>query len=156
MIDISIPGFGEVHLAHLVLDFNGTLAVDGQMVDGVSERLVALSRLLSLHVVTADTFGNVSAQLGGIPADVHILPPGRQDEAKRDFVTGLGAARTAAIGNGRNDLLMLREAALGIGVLLNEGAWGGTLTTAQVVCTSILDALDLLIYPLRLTATLRA
>lgn len=156
MIDIAIPGYGELHLAHLLLDFNGTLAVDGQMVAGVGERLRALSRLVSLHVVTADTFGNVQTQLGGIPASIHILPPGQQDEAKRDHVIRLGASCTAAIGNGRNDLLMLREAALGIGVVLKEGAWGATLAAAQVVCTSILDALDLLVDPLRLTATLRA
>ncbi len=156
MIDISIPGFGELQLAHLVLDFNGTLAVDGRVVDGVAERLESLSRRLTLHVVTADTFGNVQTQLRAVPATVHILPAGRQDEAKRDYLRRLGAAHAAAIGNGRNDLLMLREAALGIGVILNEGAWGATLAAAQVVCTSILDALDLLANPLRLTATLRA
>jgi soluble P-type ATPase len=156
MIDIAIPGFGELHLSHLVLDYNGTLAVDGQLVGGVRVRLESLSRQLTLHVVTADTFGNVQNQLHGLPVSVHILPPGHQDQSKRDYLRRLGAAESAAIGNGRNDLLMLQEAALGIGVILAEGAWSATLAAADVVCNSILDALDLLSNPLRLTAALRA
>jgi soluble P-type ATPase len=51
---------------------------------------------------------------------------------------------------------MLKEAVLGIAVVLGEGAFGQTLLAADVVCTSILDALALLEHPLRLTATLRS
>jgi soluble P-type ATPase len=156
MIDIAIPGFGELKLANLVLDFNGTLAVDGKMLPGVFDRLSALSSRLGIHVVTADTFGLVRTSLAGLDATLTILAADKQDEAKLNYVRQLGSAQTGAVGNGRNDRLMLKEAALGIGVILGEGASSLTLSAADVVCTSIGDALDLLTHPLRLTATLRS
>jgi soluble P-type ATPase len=61
-----------------------------------------------------------------------------------------------SIGNGRNDQLMLKASALGIAVILAEGIAAETLLASDVVCTSIIDALDLLRNPLRLTATLRS
>lgn len=154
-MDVAIPGYGELHLAHLVMDYNGTLAVDGRLLPGVKERLEGLGRRLALHVVTADTFGKVKAELAGLDATVQILPRDRQDEAKREYVRQLGANVTVAVGNGRNDCLMLQEAALGVAVILGEGASAKSLAAADVVCLSIADALDLLQHPLRLTATLR-
>ena len=84
------------------------------------------------------------------------MAPQAQAEAKRDYIRRLNVDRTACIGNGRNDRLMIGEAALGIAVILSEGAFGGSISSADIVCTSILDALDLLRHPLRLTATLRS
>ncbi len=156
MIELSIPGFKDLRLEHLVLDFNGTVAQDGLLIHGVKSRLLGLSEQLYLHVVTADTFGAVKQAISGVPCTLHILPADRQAEGKRDYVRQLGAQRTSSMGNGRNDRLMLKEAALGICVVLSEGAFSGTLLAADVVCTSILDALDLLHHPLRLTATLRS
>lgn len=155
MIRIDIPGWGPIRLAHIVLDYNGTLAVDGILVAGVAERLQRLSADLEVHVLTADTFGKVREGMRGIPARVSILPPGSQDRGKLDYVEGLGADRVCAVGNGRNDRLMLEAAALGLAVILGEGASSATLAAADAVCLSIADALDLLIHPLRLTATLR-
>ena len=156
MIEITIPGFRRLYLEHLVLDFNGTLGVDGRLINGVQPRLQALGRQLGIHVITADTFGGVAKNLQAISCKLHLLPAENQDEGKRNYVRQLGCDRVVAMGNGRNDRLMLAESALGIGVILAEGGFSGTLIHADVVCTSILDALDLLIYPLRLTATLRA
>lgn len=156
MIEISIPGFRDLRLEHLVLDYNGTLAVDGRLIPGVKDRLQTLAKDLGVHVVTADTFGKVRSALGDSDCTVTILPAGDQAEAKREYVLGLGADRTVCIGNGRNDRLMLHEAALGIAVILPEGAFAGSLTAADVVCTGIAEALDLLKNPLRLTATLRS
>jgi len=156
MISIPIPGYGHLQLKVLVMDYNGTLAVDGRLLEGVSERLLQLSRQLELHVVTADTFGCVQNVLGHLPCSLHILPREDQDHAKEDYVRSLGSDWTVAIGNGRNDRLMLAEAALGIGVISAEGACAATLAAADVVCRSVEDALDLLLFPLRLTATLRS
>ena len=156
MIEIEIPGFGTLDLHHLVMDFNGTLARDGELIDGVAQRLMVLADVLQLHVITADTFGDVGRQLAALPCCLHILPGQNQEEAKRDYVVTLGSRRVAAIGNGRNDRLMLQASLLGIAVVLKEGAYGGTLTSADIICTSILDALELLMHPLRLTATLRS
>jgi soluble P-type ATPase len=71
-------------------------------------------------------------------------------------VRQLGAQQTAAIGNGRNDQQMLQEAIIGIAVLNAEGVAAQTLLHADVVCRQIHDALQLLLEPRRLIATLRA
>jgi len=156
MVRIDIPDFGTLELHHLVLDFNGTLAVDGVLIPGVGERLRSLAERVKVHVITADTFGRVAAEMEGLPCEVHILPPGAQDEAKRAFVADLGADGTVAMGNGRNDRLMLAEAALGVAVIHAEGAAAVTLAAADVVTPTINDALDLLVKPLRLVASLRS
>lgn len=155
MLRFDIPGREPLELDHLVLDLNGTLCVDGVLLDGVAERLRTLSRSVVIYAVTADTRGLAETLLGDLPVNVDILPPGRQDEAKRDVVRALGAASCAAVGNGANDKLMLAEAALGVALVQAEGACAATLTAANVACTDIRDALDLLLKPQRLVATLR-
>jgi len=60
MISLEIPGFGPLELRHLVCDYNGTLALDGQLLSGVAERVSALAAQLDVHVITADTFGTRS------------------------------------------------------------------------------------------------
>ncbi|PIP37950.1 MAG: ATPase P [Desulfobacterales bacterium CG23_combo_of_CG06-09_8_20_14_all_52_9] len=156
MIGIDIPGFGRLALEHMVLDYNGTLAVDGNLLKSVGECLTDLSKALKIHVVTADTFGKVRLDMKGLPCEVYVLPPKDQAVAKQAFVIRLGADKTVAIGNGRNDRLMLQTSALGIAVILGEGAAVETLQLADVACVDIVAALDLLRNPLRLTATLRS
>jgi soluble P-type ATPase len=155
MIRIDIPGGEILELDHLVLDFNGTLALDGNILPGVKERLSELSRDLTVHIVTADTFGNMARLFAGTSHDIVILGPGEQDKAKQQVVRNLGPRTCVAMGNGKNDVLMLREAALGIGLIQEEGAFPGILTASDVICTNIRDGLDLLTHPLRLAATLR-
>lgn len=156
MIAHTIPGFGTLRLQHLVLDFNGTLALDGRLLPGVRPRLRRLARRLELHVVTADTFGSVRRVLTGLRCRVVVLGAMAQNRAKGAYVRRLGASRTACIGNGRNDRGMLRAARLGIAVLGGEASAAAALAAADVVAPSIAVALDLLLEPLRLTATLRA
>jgi P-type E1-E2 ATPase len=156
MIAETIPGFGPLRLAYLVLDYNGTLALDGRLLPGVRPRLRALARQLEVHVVTADTFGTGRRAVEGLPCRFVALGAKRQDLAKARYVRALGAARVACIGNGRNDRAMLRAARVGIAVIQREGAAAESVASADVVTLSIVDALDLLLRPLRLTATLRA
>ncbi|HAO19369.1 MAG: ATPase P [Desulfobacteraceae bacterium IS3] len=156
MIETTIPGYKTVRLEHLVLDFNGTLACDGVMIAGVKSALNALAELLEIHVLTADTFGKAAAQLADVKCKLSILPIEKQDSGKLDYVKKLGCDKTCCMGNGRNDRLMLKESALGVAVILEEGASAETLASADIVCTSILSALDLLTHPLRLVATLRS
>jgi len=156
MISETIRGFGTLRIEHLVLDFNGTLAVDGRLLPGVRPCLRQLARRLDLHVLTADTFGTARCALEGVPCKLAVLGPRSQDRAKARYVRLLGAARVACVGNGRNDVGMLRAARLGIAVMQTEGAASEVLRAADIVAPSIADALDLLLHPLRLTATLRA
>ena len=156
MLEIDVPGHGRLQLAHLIMDYNGTLAVDGDLAPGVGPRLEALAGQLNIEVITADTFGKVKQAMAGLPCEVAVLPPGAQDIQKQTWVEHRGADHAVCIGNGRNDRLMLQTAALGIAVILKEGAHVSTLQAADVVCLDICDALDLLLHPLRLTATLRS
>lgn len=154
MLDLAIPGWGALELSHLVMDYNGTLALDGRLLDGVAERLRLLSQTLELHVVTADTYGQVEVELAGLPVQITILPLGEQAQAKADYVRRVGG-EAVALGNGRDDTLMLRAAALGMVVLGPEGTYGPALAAADVVVPGPLTGLDLLLEPRRLLATLR-
>lgn len=156
MVEIVIPGYGGLSLHHAVLDFNGTLAKDGRLLDGIKRLLTAAAESLELHIVTADTFGGVKSGIEGLTIELAILSQIGQAEAKRQYVRNLGSSRTVAIGNGRNDRLMVKEAALGIAVVEAEGAAVETVLAADVVCRSPLDALELLLNPKRLVATLRS
>jgi len=156
MIDVDVPDFGRLQIHHVVLDYNGTMAIDGALVDGVADRLTALSEAVEVHVLTADTFGRVRVALDGLDLSVHVLPPESQAEAKARYVMGLGASSVAAYGNGRNDRLMLERAALGVALVQREGAAAVTVASADVICTDIVSGLELLTEPLRLVATLRS
>ena len=156
MLEIDIPGHHTLVLSFLVLDYNGTIACDGHLLPGVRDRLEALSNSVSIHILTADTFGSVQREMTGIPCEVAVIAKDNQTQAKADYVRGLGAQKTVSVGNGRNDALMLKEAVLGIAVIQEEGGAVETLLRADIVTHSILDALDLLLHPLRLAATLRS
>lgn len=94
--------------------------------------------------------------MADVPCTITVLGLDAQDRAKEEYVTRLGTDAVVAVGNGRNDRRMLKTSALGIAVLLAEGASALTLQAADVVCKDILSALDLLSHPKRLIATLRS
>jgi soluble P-type ATPase len=155
MIEIDVPGYQTLQLKHLVLDYNGTIACDGALIAGVKQSLTASANKLQVHIVTADTFGKADAYLKGLSCQLSVLSADAQDIGKLNYVKGLGAEHVVCVGNGRNDRLMLKEAALGIAVILKEGAAADTVAAADIVCTDIVSALELLHNPLRLIATLR-
>jgi P-type E1-E2 ATPase len=156
MIEIDIPGNKILQLEHLVLDYNGTIAFDGALIDGVKECLSELSQMLTIHVITADTFGSVKKALKDIDCKLAVIPLDHQDVAKLEYVKNLGCEQTVSMGNGANDCLMLKASALGVAVIQGEGAAFETIASADVICTDILSALSLLSNPLRLIATLRS
>ncbi len=155
MIEVKIPGRDEYNLRHLVLDVNGTVALDGQLIEGVAQRVTELRGVIEVHMLTADTRGRqqaIDAQLGMQAARI---TPQNEAAQKAAFVQGLGSEWVCAVGNGANDAQMLREARLAIAVLGEEGLATETLNAADVVVPNINAALDLLLNPLRLVATLR-
>ena len=155
MIEINIPGRGLIQLRYLVSDVNGTLALDGQLLDGVPKNLLALSDRLKLHLLTADTHGRqaqIDEQLG---LQAMRIPQGGEAEAKAAYVHELGAESVIALGQGANDSGMLRAAAIGIAVASVEGLAIESLTSADVVVPNINAAFELLEHPKRLVATLR-
>lgn len=155
MIKVDIPGYGELQLEHIVLDYNGTMACDGLLIKEVEEKLNVLAGDLKVHILTADTFGKAAAQCQGINGELKILARPIGSGEKERFVDELGADRVVAVGNGTNDTLMLARAALGIAVIGPEGASASAIKSADIIVAKICDALDLLLNPRRLIATLR-
>ncbi len=152
---IDIPGKGELVIDHLLLDYNGTLAIDGKIPDRVKEKINGLADLVAVHVITADTFGGVEKALADVKCTVTVIPKENQAQAKLDYLKKLGPATTLCAGNGANDRLMLKEAALGIAVLLEEGLAVPALEVADILVTQILDVFSYLEKPDRLRACLR-
>jgi P-type E1-E2 ATPase len=155
MLEIKVPGRGVYRLKHLVLDVNGTIVVEGRLVDGVAQRVAELRRSVEVHMLTADTRGlqhAVDAELG---MEATRIGPENEAAQKAAFVRSLGSGGVCAIGNGANDAQMLRDAGLAIAVLGEEGLAVEALTAATVVVPHVISALDLLLNPLRLVATLR-
>lgn len=155
MLTIAVPGCLMLQLAHLVLDYNGTIAMDGRLIEGVAGRLARLAPDLQIHVLTADTHGTAAKETESLPCLLAVIPPDNQDLAKLGYIEHIGPQRVVAVGNGRNDCLMLERATLGIAIVGGEGASSRALAAADLVCTDIAGALDLLLTPKRLQATLR-
>ena len=155
MLEIAIPGREIIQARHLLLDINGTLSWDGKLLPGVDERIEALKEHLSVALLTADTYGTGPALGERLGVRVTTLEGDDGGLQKLALVRNLGPKSVIAIGNGDNDARMLEAAALGMAVLQTEGAALSALLHADVAYTSILDALDALLSPARLVATLR-
>ena len=157
MLALDIPVFGNLNLEYLLLDMNGTLALDGQVIEGVARRLKALKTQLKPLILTADTHGTASSVAWVLEVEMRRLEAGGNEAAQKEAVVAeLGPERVVAIGNGANDAAMLRRAALGIAVLGSEGTALTCLTAADLLAPDINTALDLLLTPRRLLATLRS
>ncbi len=155
MIEIEIPGFITYRFQHLVLDVNGTIARDGQLIEGVGELLNKLRSGIEIHLVTADTHSTQASIDKLLSLAAVRIPRQNQVQAKLDYVERLGPETVVAIGNGANDAAMLERAALGIAIVGPEGAAVDTLRRADVAVQDIGTALELLLFPKRLIATLR-
>jgi soluble P-type ATPase len=155
MIEIDIPGNRIIRLQNLLFDYNGTLAVDGSLLPNVKEMLIELSGKLNIHIVTADTFGMVKEKMSGLECTINIITAGNEQLQKLSYLQSLKAEETVCMGNGSNDVLMLEQATLGILVIGNEGAAASCFKHADIVCNNIQDALNLLLNPQRIIATLR-
>jgi P-type E1-E2 ATPase len=155
MIELNIPGRGTLQLQHLVSDVNGTLAVDGALIDGLAKRIASVRDRLTVHLLTADTHGRQSVIDQQLNLTATRLAGGNEQEQKRLFVEKLGAESVVALGQGANDAGMLKAAALGVCVMSAEGAAVETLLAADIVVPNIGTAFDLLDKPLRIVASLR-
>ena len=155
MIKITIPGRGNYTIEHLILDLNGTIALAGEIIIGVKEKLVKLSQKLDVIVVTADTNKNAEGLVRNLAVTLYKIKEANENDQKLKLLLNKGKANTMCIGNGCNDVSMLKESAIGICVLGKEGASREAMMASGLVVTAINDALDLLLKPNRLRATLR-
>lgn len=155
MIELNIPGWRTLRLNHLVCDVNGTLALDGRLMDGLFRPLTALRDRLDLHLITANTHGRQAEIDHLLGIESYHIHPGDEAHQKAEFVRQLGADEVVAVGQGANDAEMLETAGLGIAVLSREGLAVKTLLAADLVVPDIYCALELLEKPMRIVATMR-
>ncbi len=152
---IEIPGRDAMEIKAVVLDYNGTIAVDGQLIAGVGDMINELADLVDFHVITADTYGSVEKALTRIRCKVVKIPDNKQDESKLDYLLNLGKDTTICVGNGKNDRLMLKASVIGIALVQDEGACMAAVLAADIVCNSIMDVFAYFKTPDRIRATLR-
>jgi soluble P-type ATPase len=155
MVVIEIPGKGVLRLENLLIDLNGTLATDWVIVPKIKEKINALSRKLKIFILSADTLGTLKETTKGIKADLIRVSGQSTSRKKAEVFHHVEPSKTAVIGNGHNDLFILKEARIGIAVIGHEGASVKALLASDIVVKDIADALELFMHPVRITATLR-
>jgi len=144
-----------LEIDYLVMDVNGTIALDGELIHGVADSLKRLQSHLSIQMITADTHGGQAKIDSDLGLRAERLKTGNEVEQKESFVRSLGAQKVIAMGNGVNDALMLKAAAIGIAVLGEEGLAVEAMSAADLVIDDPIRALALIENPKRLIATLR-
>lgn len=154
MIRIDIPGRETLAIEHVLLDYNGTIAVDGLLAPGVSECMRKLAELAHVAVLTADTYGTAGAQCAPLGVEVVTFPRAGAAEFKQAYAEKLDG-QIACLGNGFNDMGMFDQADLAIAILDTEGTYAGLLGHADILARSAEEGLSLLLYPDRVRATLR-
>jgi soluble P-type ATPase len=155
MININIPGWGDMEIENIVLDLNGTIATDGTIQPKVKEKIGSLADRVKIYILTADTQETATDEAKDMNAELLKVTKGNTTQGKFEFLKALDLERTVAVGNGNNDQLILREAGLGIAVLGEEGLSVSVIKHADIIVKNISDALDLFLKPKRLIATLR-
>ena len=155
MIELTIPGRGKLQIKHLVTDVNGTIATDGQLLEGVLHQISDLRKILEIHMLTADTHGKQESIDRLLNLKAIRIQKGNEAQQKADYVRKLGKESVIAIGQGANDAAMLKEAAIGIAVISVEGLAIESLYAADLLVPDIHTALDLLTNPVRIIASLR-
>ncbi|MGX7109595.1 HAD family hydrolase [Facklamia miroungae] len=155
MIKYQIPGNETIEISNLVIDFNGTIAEDGKLIEGVAELLINLSGKIKIYIATADTYGTVKTQCESLPVELATFPSNKAALSKKALVELLGSENCACIGNGYNDGEMMSLAALAIAVVGTEGLATACIRKADIVAPSIHSALGMLLKPDHIKATLR-
>jgi len=163
-VEIGIPYFHDpdtpLLITRIVSDYTGTLSFDGRLIPGVEDRLRRLKELVTIDVLSADSFGTANGQLAGVPLTPEIYRQGgRHDVLKQGHAARNNPAQIAAFGNGNNDGLLLktvREAGgLAVAVDNGEGCSVLAMQNANIFIVGIVNGLDLLLHSTRCKATLR-
>ena len=154
MIQIDIPGRETLAIEHILLDYNGTIAVDGLLTPSVSECMGKLAEQAHVAVLTADTYGTADAQCSPLGVEVVTFPRAGAAEFKQAYAQKLDG-QIVCLGNGFNDVGMFDQADLAIAILDTEGTYAGLLGHADILARSAEEGLSLLLYPDRVRATLR-
>ena len=155
MILYEIPGKDNIEVENIVFDYNGTIAVDGKLIDGIKELINQLAKYANIYILTADTYGTVEKECIHIDAKVLTFPKENVGKSKKEIVRNLGGHKTICLGNGYNDMLMFEESILSIAIIEGEGLCGKLLCKADIVTRSIDEGIRILLNKNGIKATLR-
>jgi len=155
MINIEIPGYGNLHIKNVLIDYNGTIAYEGKLIPSLKNIIEKLSKKVNLYVITADTFGTVSKEIENFPIEIIKIEKENERQQKVEALKKLGSQNTISYGNGNNDKLIIKESVIGICIMGDEGCSRETLEEADLVINSIEKGLLLLLDENKLKATLR-
>ena len=145
----------DLDLKYLLLDYTGTLSEHGKLMGCVKDRLKTLrNEFEKVLVLTADTFGTAKKELKDLPVEVVILKH-PTSKGKLKIVNALGPEYCAAIGNGNNDIDMLKASKLSFAVINGDGCNAKLINHADLVFKSTCDALEALIDPRIIVSLLR-
>lgn len=151
----EIPGREKIEIENVVLDYNGTIAVDGKIIEGIKELISELREYVNIYILTADTYGTVKEECVDVKAEILTFPNENAGESKKEIVKKLNGKKTICIGNGYNDIPMFKESILSIAVIEGEGASGKLLAHSDIVTRSIIEALQIILNKNKVKATLR-
>ncbi|MEM3564845.1 MAG: HAD family hydrolase [Candidatus Jordarchaeaceae archaeon] len=156
MIEFQVPGMGKVEIKNVVFDLNGTLSMNGTISQDVEKKIRQLSQRVNVFIMSSDTRGNLKELAEKLGVDYRRVSSSPENVAKEKFVEELGSENTIAVGNGKNDELMLKKAKLGIAVIGEEGACSSAILNADIIVMSPIHALELIMDPQKIVATLRS
>ncbi len=154
MILIERPGLTPLEIEFVLVDFDGTLAIDRRVHPKAKDKINLLSKRTDLYVLTTQKKELIEERLRKVKAEFVYFTEGDSSRRKLDLLRQLGPTRCVAIGNGMDDAAMIEEAGIGICVIGKEGSSGEAVKNADLVFTDILDAFDFLLKPLLQKATL--
>ena len=154
MISIQRPGMESLELHFVLIDFEGTLAMDGRVHPKAKDKVNLLSKRVTVYILTKSSKEKVEETLKKMKAEILSMTEGDSSQQKLDVLQRLGPHQTAVIGNGFDDVQIMEQAGLGMCVIGKEGSSPEAVAKADLVVTSVLDALDFLLRPLRQGATL--
>ncbi len=149
----QVPEVGEIEIKTIVLDLNGTLSVNGEIPEGLNERLAKLKTLdISVVLFTGDQRGTAADLCKEYGIDFIRTKSGvEKEEAMKKY----DPETTAAIGNARIDIGTFKHAKVSVATLQSEGIHAEILKYVDVIVPSIKDALDFFIDTDTFCATMR-
>jgi soluble P-type ATPase len=154
MISIQRPGMESLDIHFVLIDFEGTLAMDGRVHPKAKDKVNLLSKRVTITILTKSNREKVEETLRKMRAEILYVTEGDSSQQKLNALQRLGAHQTVVIGNGLDDVRILEQAGLGMCVIGKEGASAEAMAKADLVVTHVLDALDFLLKPLRQRAIL--
>jgi len=152
---INVPETGKYEIENIVFDYNGTIAINGEIISGILEKIVKLTEVFNVAIITADTFNTVRKAFKNTNVNIHIIDNENGMIQKKEFIKNIGSNKTIALGNGRNDELMLKEAIISVAILNNEGVSLKALNSADFLLKDINHFFEMIEEPKKLIAILR-